>query len=517
VKLLIGPAWSRLSGDKDILEHIHEHFSFRNKAVEGQLRRLKKTLYFKERQFMGDAPDWFDGWKAKSLKELQDKLDVYCCRWDGKDLLIPTGLMTSLVELMGKAEISLQVEDKRDWDGLSKRSLTGQKPDYLRIPQKESLEILTRDNVPAHEKGIGLLRMATGTGKSGAAVELIRHHGVKSIFLAPSNSILKQMTKRLEVAFGKKNVRTYGGGKKEVGYVTCASYQSVFRADPSEFDDVQMVVADECHHVGADTFFETTINKIRNAVMRYGLSAYEERADGGTMLVEAAVGPVIYSYDAARGIADGYLAKPTFMIYSVGSTEGQWTRYKEKDGKRTAVDTVRSIPYDRDEALQAYRHWVLGNDLLNQSVSEMVSAFVQDNKSVLILVDELEHGEKLKALLPDAGFVFGGSKDNENLLAEFNKRKLKVIVGTSCVGEGTDTIPVDVLINLMGGASISQTKQAAGRALRNEEDENGIAQKPNCLIIDFDFPHCKMLSRHSSIRQKVYEELGEIHQGSLIT
>lgn len=276
------------------------------------------------------------------------------------------------------------------------------------------------------------------------------------------------------------------------------------------------VVAHNCHHIGAETFFEVGLNRIPNLLYRYGLTADEDRYDGGTILVHAAGGPVIYDYDAARAIRDKHLASPIFVIYKITKTRGTYIEWKtdKKTGKRKQVGIAQSEPIEKYDHHAAYKNWVLGNDLLTEKVAEMTKAFNSAGKSVLILVDEKEHGEKFQKLLPEAGFSYGGLSENDEIMTAFNKRELKTIIATSVLREGADTVPVDVLINLMGG---TRPKQANGRALRNDPDENGVPRKPTAIIIDFDFPLSPVLHKHSELRKEVHKTYaGEIHEERIL-
>ena len=524
VHLFIESSSSKLLGPKDQLKDILEHFSFIDKSAENQLARWKKGLFWKEKGIIaqhGELHASYLEWKAKHTKLLKSNIKVYACTIlaeNNKDyLIVPTGLTQSLLKYLNAKSIKVTITDKREF-ALDRRKLIGAKPPTLRRPQEEALNLIKSERNVA-VKGLGLVRLATGTGKTALAQELIRHFGLKSIFLVPSLPILDQTLRRFEDAYGKKNVRAYGGGKKDMGFITVATYQSVYKADPNDFDDVHVVVADECHHIAADTFNEVMTVKLKNAVHRYGLTAFEERADDSTILIEASVGPVIYQYDAPEAIEDGYLARPTFMFYDVYHTHGKWTKYTMKDGKRTAVKDEMSVAYNGDDGITAYRNWVLGNNILNEFVANLVNEFVGDTQSVLILVDEKEHGDRLVELLKAhgiaAGYAIGGGKDNVQLQKDFNSRKLKVLIGTSCLSEGADLIPVDILINMLGGASKSKILQAVGRGLRNDPDENGVPQKPTVLVIDFNFPECKMLTRHSGIREKVCEPMGKVYHSKL--
>lgn len=522
MRLVIKPARSTLSGPKENLIKIREFFSFKNKAAENQIRRFKNSNHFIERrlyQAHGELPAEFLEWKNNKLQELKQAVQVYACDWTNEsetELYVPTGLVSSLVSYMTEENLSVIYQDERDFENIDRRMLIGVKPSKLRKPQEEALAVIDAIADIDFMKGMGLFKIATGVGKTSLAQELIRKIGCRSLFVVPSVPILRQTIKRFEEAYGKKNVGCWGDGTKRLGYVTVATYASIYSADASEFDDFRLAIFDEVHHIGADTFFAVAVERLRNVIFRYGLTAFEERADGGTILVEAAVGSTIYSYEAPQAIEEGYLARPTYFIYDVTQTRGSWDKYKIKNKVRTKVSTEQSKPYNGDDDGLAYKHWVLGNDLLNQAVSELTQAFIADGKSVLILVDEIDHGKKLQALIPDSGYCVGGGKDNERLQKEFNARKLKCLIGTSTLGEGADTVPVDVLIELQGGASKSKTLQADGRALRNDPDENGVPRKPTTLIIDFNFPHSKILQRHSKLRQQVHEIMGEVNTGTLI-
>ena len=482
--------------EKTLLQDLHRKYSYKDKSVERQLRSLKNTLKAKEEQFGETPPKWFEPWKKKTIAELASRLIRYACipLFNGEHLHVPIGLLKDL-----KKEHPIIMIDNRDFE-VNKRILKGYQFD-LRRPQAEALEIV-KNNPDSY----GLIRMATGVGKTALGIEIIRHFGVSTIFMVPSKPILNQTITRFQEAFGRKNVGVYGDGKKRHSYITVATYQSVNLASPEEFKDYHLAIFDEVHHIAAETFFNAGLTQLPKVLYRYGLSADEERADGGTILVTAATGPVIYDYPASEGIKDKYLAKPTFIIYQITRTSGNYIEWKtdRKTKKRAPIGIKQSEAYTGKSSHEAYKNWVLGNDELVIAISGLVKTFNKAGKSVLILIDETEHGDKFRKYLPDAGYVYGGMSTNETNQELFNQRKLKTIVATSTLGEGADTVPVDVLINLMGGM---RPKQPNGRALRNED-----GKKPTTLIIDFDYPNSPVLHRHSLARQKVHKTyVGKIH------
>lgn len=512
-KILNNYIW--LKGDAEKLKEIRERYSFNDKSAESQIRRLinscsyRETLFPKTDEGLTIFPDWYLPWKSQKLGELKEKRIRSACKWtDDGDLMVPIGLLFE-PEMQGIL-LRAQGIDTRNFDQ-NTRKFTGPYPN-LRRPQEEALNI-----VKGSITRMGLIRMATGVGKTTLGQEIIRHFGHKSLFVVPSERIFSQTIERFEKYFGKKNVGAFGDGKKRHSHVTVAIYQSLFKADPDDLKDYNLAIFDEVHHIGAETFYEVGLNRMPNLIYRFGMTADEERSDGGTVLVNAAAGPVIYDYPASQGIADKLLARPTFVMYGVTKTEGSYTEWKTdyKTNERKKVGMAKSEPIDGDDHHLAYKNWVLGNDILTETVAALTRQFNERGKNVLILVDEKEHGEKFLPLLPGCGYMYGGNSDNDDIQSDFNARKLKTIVATSVVGEGTDTITVDVLINLMGGR---RPKQANGRALRNDPDpETGIPRKPTTTIIDFYFPHSPVLNRHAEEREVVHRSyVGEIHQKGIL-
>jgi superfamily II DNA or RNA helicase len=488
MKLSLAPAWSLLAGNKADLEAVYRELMFEDKQVKSELARFRKSCRWKEREQDLPAEYWTE--KARREAELKAAIDVYATRWAGDDLAVPTGFAQRLSAFA-------EIEDLRPTD--QNRRHHRAREVTLRNPQIEGLAAMQGSRF--HN---GLIRIATGVGKSTLAQEYIGQNGRRAVFAVPSEPILNQMVARFEDAFGKREVGWYYGGGKRHGYVTVATYQSINAADPSEFDDYDIVIGDECHHVGADTFYEAMMNRIRNATYRFGLSADEERSDGGTILVEAAIGPCIYEYPAWLAIEQNYLARPMFVTYNVTSTGGTYKEWKTKGTKRECVGTKDAKPYAGTDSGIAYKNWVLGNDRLNEFVTQAAREMAASGQSILILVDEKEHGEKICAGLGeefvDYGFCVGGGKNNETLLKAFNKRVLKILVATTTLSEGADTIPVDVLFNFLGGI---RPKQAVGRALRNEVVD-GVIRKPTSTVVDFNFPDSDPLSRHYEMRAEVY-------------
>ncbi len=481
-------------GNREELEKIYSTLTFKDKKVQyeiNKLRNLKRRIPQKSQEF------------EQRIKDLKTREIVHVTSWVGDDLVIPAGLYTRVQKLVpgGLIEGRKYPDNKKLLRSSNKK---------LRRPQEIALEIISNMEWPLT---CGLIEMATGSGKTRLAEEIIAFYGLPCVFLVPSKNLMRSTAERFKGIFGKYEVGMYGDGKKEVRHITVATYQSVNLAGPEVFKDVKMAIMDECHHVPANTFYNAAIVNLKNAIYRFGLSATPDRPDGADLLIEAACGENLYAYTAPEAIRDGYLASPDFLMYGVQRTAGFHKEWKTENKKRVCKGMKQSDAGAKradTDTLVAYKNWILGNDYLNDAVAAMAADCAAMGKFVLILVDEKEHGEKLSERLQGVRheFVHGERNDTEDVIEAYNRRELPILIGTTVIGEGTDTVPVDVMFNLLGN---TRPKQAIGRALRSDE-----GRKPKCLIIDFHFPNCTILNRHSGLREEVYMEYGKVDRENLV-
>ena len=238
------------------------------------------------------------------------------------------------------------------------------------------------------------------------------------------------------------------------------------------------VIAHNCHHIAANTF--TAIAEGLSDTGRiYGLTATDFRNDGKDLLIEAGCGPTLIRRDAKWGIDNGFLAQPYFIVRD-----------------------VPTIGYDyKDDKLKCYKAHILNNAVMKSQIEDDAQKFMSAGKRVLILVDEVAHGEELSKNL-GIPFATGEDKLSQSYIDDFNAKKVMGLVGTDGkISEGVDTRPVDVLIMAHFVASKGAVLQAVGRGLRKCEGKEVV------IILDYCPLGSTMLTRHCKARVKMYREL----------
>lgn len=432
---------------------LQAEFTYTDKSKQYQLRRLGKTRW---------------GKASPQYKQLQQEVHGTLYEMVGNDLVVSSAL-TDLVSSILQTPITT---DGRKETGKKIVVPWVKRPHALRPYQEEAVDLMLNN-------WRGVINFATGLGKTLVATHLVQRYKKRTLVVCPSDSVAKQFYSQFVECFGKSKVGFYGGGKKQISEITVGIAASVSKY-VAEFQaaDLGLVIFDETHHTPATTFFD--IAKGLEKVGRvFGLTATDYRSDGKDILITAGCGPVLIRRDIKWGVENGFLAEPYFIVREV-ATGG-------KDFK--------------DDKLKSYKEHVLNNVQMKARIEDDARALMASGKSVLILVDEVSHGQELAKAL-GIPFATGLDKNSQDYVDQLNKGTVPGLVGTDGkVGEGTDTKNVDALLLANFVASKGPVTQAIGRGLRKQ------GTKTKCLILDYIPTGSTMLTRHAHNRIGFYQEI----------
>lgn len=328
----------------------------------------------------------------------------------------------------------------------------------------------------------GILDMATASGKTEAAIGFTQTTGLSTLFVVYGTSLVQQTYDRYKERLkpwldqtGFK-VGMITGTHFDPQYITIASsskLSTMLKRTPVEFAEFvkpyQVLILDECHMDGADTFFKTCMNI--PAPYRFGLSGTPTlRTDGANKRVFGVTGPIIYRVTNKEMISRGVSAKTTIEFVPVNTTSA--SPYKLKL-------TPSNIPFDdgtlalNDYNIQ-YKTCIIHNQHRNKLIYEHTDKWLKQNKQIIILIKEIEHGNILHQLLLDNNianeFLHGEHTNNqrEHIKQQFKDAELKVLIASTIFDQGIDLPNIDVLILGGGGKSHIRTIQRIGRGLRGE-------------------------------------------------
>ena len=441
------------SPTREITNLIKEELSYKDKSKQYQIKKMSKSAW---------------GRNSPLYKKLLQEVDGKLYTEDSGILSVPAAFYKHLENQF----IGVNLIDNRKETGDKIVCPWVNKPHPLRSYQDEAVSLMMGEYR-------GVINMATGIGKTLIATHFIQQYKKKALVVCPSDSVAKQFYEQFVECFGKNKVGFYGGGKKNISDITVGIAASVTRnIDEFKKADLGVVIVDETHHIAASTFYD--IASGLNVVGKvFGLTATDYRSDGKDIMITAGCGSVLIRRDIKWGVENGFLAEPNFIVREV-ATGG----------------------YDfKDDKLKSYKEHVLNNQIMKGRIESDARAMIGAGKSVLILVDEVAHGEELSKNL-GIPFAKGEDKKSQEYVNQLNAGKVSGLVGTSGkVGEGTDTRNVDVLILADFTASKGPVIQAVGRALRKQ------GTKTKALILDYIPMASSMMQRHARRRIEYYEEI----------
>jgi len=322
-----------------------------------------------------------------------------------------------------------------------------------------------------HQRGVIL--SATGSGKT------IMMLGLISCF--PSKKILFLSNTHVPITQFKKSVIKYGFKDYEIDSGTVQTYS---RKPAEEIDKYDIIIVDECHEFGGFNGMYANLFRKSLAPIRVGFTATLPDNPEIKFALEGLIGPVIGSLSIEEGNFFGVLAKPHIKVLELPEQK-----------------KIGDIRLYRD----VYRMGVVNNRARNLAIVQETKRLLDEGKTILILVVEIEHGKNIVDLakrLYDLNITFVQGKTDsearEEIRMAMNEKKIKAVVATAVFRKALDIPSLSAVINACGGKSETMTLQAIGRGLRKTKDKNEVE------IIDFFDPSHHYLVKHFGYRLCMY-------------
>lgn len=431
-------------------------------------------------------------------------------KWDGwrrlawfnkKRCYFPTGLVSIAKEHFKERNIEYKIIDARV------------KPDknlFLELnPKFEVRDYQKRviDNSVLSTRGI--IKCATGGGKTFVSAGIIQQCQVAPfIFLVTTIDLLEQSKEALQSYLIKNGqhikVGAVGGGNFDIQDITVMTVHTAVRAlgkkfikydeeEKTEKDDESMLqqhrgeivnllhnckgaICDETHHWKAE-MCQIVTNSLYEAYYKIGASATPYRDEGDDLLIQCCFGKTICEVSASELIQKGFLVKPNIHFVHVNSPPSKLRDWQN-----------------------IYKAKVVEDDYYNSLVATIAEEYIKKGDRVLLLVQQIEHGNRLESLIGGSYFIHGSSskKDRLDSLNKLRNGYIKCLI-TSVIGdEGLDIKALNTLILAGQGRSATRALQRIGRALRIYPG------KEHATIVDF-YIHEKYLEEHAKAREKMYK------------
>lgn len=335
----------------------------------------------------------------------------------------------------------------------------------------------------------GVVSLPTGAGKTILAILGMVTVGRPTLVLVPTIDLLEQWCKTLAVFFDA-TIGALGGGRREYGPITVATYDSALLALNEWATRYGLLIFDECHHLPAQQYQQ--IARTSLAPFRLGLSATVERPDGREEILYELVGDVVYAAQI-RDMTEAVLSPYDVVSIQVPLSDAERDAYQA--ARKTYLDFVRrnriqmsepggwqdflfkaSRSQEGREALKAHRQqrriaqgassklvelW----RLLGEHCDERVLVFTDDNAlayqiGIRFILPVLTHQTK--------------ARERKTMLAAFRNGDFKVLVTSKVLNEGVDVPEASVGIVVSGSAGVREHVQRLGRILRQAPGKRAV-------------------------------------------
>ena len=416
----------------------------------------------------------------------------------GKDMdgyiCIPRGLRDNLLTSCKEAGIEYEIVDHREKGRPIRVSFNG---DLKTQQDLAAQHLLTFDH--------GVLSAATAFGKTVICSYLIAERKVNTLILLQSKDLLEQWVDELnkflsideelpvyKTKSGREKRRDsvigilHGGKNTLTGIIDVAMVGSMYSKGKFNnfINSYGMVLMDECHHCGSNTFIEV-MQKV-NARYIYGVTATPKRGDNLEKIIHMLLGPIRHSYTAKERAIDQGIGHYVYPRYT----------------------RVLDINENRNDINGAYA-LISTNSVRNEMILEDTRACVKEGRTPVILTRYKEQAKYLyDNLQKDADYVFilyGDNSDKENSevrrkLKEVTREQSLILVATGQkIGEGFDYPRLDTLMLASPVSFAGRLEQYIGRLNR---DYKG---KKDVVVYDYVDSHIRVFDNMYSKRLRTYK------------
>lgn len=329
------------------------------------------------------------------------------------------------------------------------------------------------------EKGGGLLSIPTGRGKTVLGLHLATLLKCRTLIVVHKEFLMNQWVERIkqytDATIGKIQQKKIDIDKDIV--VGMLQSISMIDYDVEMFKKFDLVIFDECHHLGSQVFSQALLKL--NSPFLLGLSATPNRSDKTEKVFYHFLGEMIYQ----EVVPLQHKVKIEIHNYTI-----KHRKFRDVIGKNGKAITPIIINNLTEIELRDDYIFRLIRDLKMKDTSRKILIL----SGRIVQLQRLE--EKLREIfVDDTGFYIGGMKE-----AELKKSESKDLLFASyeMVTEGLDIQALDTMVLLTPRAKMVQT---IGRILRKKPED--YENQPLVIDVVDQIPTCIFLGM---ARKKVY-------------
>lgn len=367
----------------------------------------------------------------------------------------------------------------------------------LRDYQLEATQLFRR---ALTDTGRAQLVMATGLGKTVVMADVVADllqdglvENDRVLILAHTVPLVEQLHSTFWYQLPKwVPTHQYTGTERPSFWdgITFATIQSV-RSNIEDIPVCGLVLVDEAHHVGAETFRESIERLAPN--MLGGVTATPWRGDGYD--IDQILGPAVFQMGIAEGLRRGFLSEVDYRMYG-DNIDWEFVQKASRHHYSLSQLNRNLILPTRDE----------------EAAKIILQVFREEHRTGgIVYSPTILHANSFAAMLRHFGLHAecvssnDAPRDRDALIARFKAEEMDILVTVDLFNEGVDVPDVDLLIFMRATHSRRIFVQQLGRGLRFSETKDKV------IVLDFVSELSRMaevLDLDRSARGSEVERLG---------
>lgn len=340
--------------------------------------------------------------------------------------------------------------------------------------------------------GSALVVLATGLGKTFVAAEAIRRimvtaPGLKVVVLAHTNDLIYQLERAFWPFLGLDSLTAVVNGIERPEWTDLGRYSTVFASRDTmanavaaqiEMPRFDVVVVDEAHHLGADSYDRVLqglhVGETAGSFL-LGLTATPWRPDGQGL--DQWFDAPLASIDLVEGLRQGFLSNVDYRIYT---DNVDWETLLHLEGGRFSPRAINRTLF--------INQW---DDAVVQRTGEAWAELGAQGRGI-VFCGTVEHAERVAAGINAVGFtkalpIYSRSSsgsamsplERSRLLWDFADRRFGILCAVDVLNEGVDIPSVNLVVFQRVTHSRRIFVQQLGRGLRLAPGKDRV------IVLDF--------------------------------
>jgi len=419
-------------------------------------------------------------------------------KWDGfRDFFTRkvgqflTGLLPEVQLALKLLEVEYSIADNRQPLNFLRGSVG---EDFLWCRDHEKPVVLRDYQIDLTNQALkykrGIIHAPTSAGKTFIMLNVLKCLPPKTpaLVIVDTKELVYQNYEEIR-KFGFDDVGMFFGDVKEPNYITVCLINSAPKLQ-AIYPKIRALIVDEIHDMMSPRCIQL-YKQLNKADVRIGFSATPFKYGGKDKVQKYRV----------KGHIGGVLRTSTVESGKLTTAELQG---RDILSSSECVFYVINEPHRQYDIYQdAVTFGIAQNEFLNKAVAKLVNTKLKGR--TLLVVDRIEHGERLMEMIPGAFWLHGSQKKTiRRMTVEHLRHHEGDFVGIAIdriVNKGVNVF-IHNLVNCAGGRAEHMVIQRMGRGLRTADDKLGLN------YYDFYYKINPYLTKHSEERMRILRNEG---------